>query len=714
MHQPRRLRLAASIMLCFVLHALGADKYTDENRPYEFGFKIDGQQHRHESKDKDGIIMGEFGFITADNVYHVTVYATDKEGRFKIVSMKNIHLKADALSSLNAPTSARQGHALALPPAQPASVQASVIPQQSPKQAGFTPPVAPGPQSAIAAQPTNTQQPSKPVSIEPPGRSCSSCSLPTTTTRAPPPVFSQGNENNNYNNPNQFSAPGASPYNQQAFPPSSPVQQISAQGRPSSSSYNAQGGQQTFPSTSIGQQNIAQSGPSGPTYNTQGGQPVVPPSPLGQQNIAQGRPSSPSYNPQASLPSFPPSSLGQQNIAQGGPSSSSYNPQGSQPAVPVSTLGQQNIAQGGPSGPSYNSQGSQPAFPPSSLGQQNIAQGGSSGSSYNPQGVQQAFPPSPSGQQNIAQSGPSSSSYKPQGNQQNYPSGQQNIPPRELVAPDGAPSFAPQPGQTAQNYPGSPSYAKEPSASNVPNSQQRGAVPLTGQSQSGAVQQPSLFGGNNNGAEPSGSPNPIPDAGPLSQNNAQQADLSRPNTQAIGQTSSTPQGAGERTAKQYNIPEQQYVSRPSSSQGPGATQGGSRGSAKPTLFSAQMQIVDKNTDIYALGPNEQKGLPPGLTQGDMTQLLYTFNYTLGFHGHFEEGYANGVKKGYYFVTGRNGVRTRIDYVADDTGFHPKVSQEVLDLLSEEVPKPETEKDEKYGLKGYEFKWLYYPVESRRR
>lgn len=38
--------------------------------------------------------MGEFGFVTADDVYHVTVYATDKEGRFKILSMKNIHLKS--------------------------------------------------------------------------------------------------------------------------------------------------------------------------------------------------------------------------------------------------------------------------------------------------------------------------------------------------------------------------------------------------------------------------------------------------------------------------------------------------------------------------------------------------------------------------------------------------------------------------------------------
>lgn len=36
--------------------------------------------------------MGEFGFITADGVYHITVYATDENGNFKIVSMKNIKL----------------------------------------------------------------------------------------------------------------------------------------------------------------------------------------------------------------------------------------------------------------------------------------------------------------------------------------------------------------------------------------------------------------------------------------------------------------------------------------------------------------------------------------------------------------------------------------------------------------------------------------------
>ncbi|XP_050557098.1 protein lethal(3)malignant blood neoplasm 1 isoform X4 [Spodoptera frugiperda] len=440
MHHTRRLRLTASIILCFVLQAQGADKYTDQNRPYEFGFTIDGQQHRHESKDKDGIIMGEFGFITADDVYHVTVYATDKEGRFKILSMKNIHLKSSTASSSVSPKPGRRGKevgALPLPPASPIS------------------PVV---------QPTQPGKVVEPVSLEPPRGSCSSCSLPTTTTRAPPPVYNQVSNNNNINSPSHF-------------------------------------GPQT--------QNNA-------SYGSQGGQPNY------------------------------------QGPNQGGPGSNTAN-----------------------------------RFP---------QPGGSR----------------PAGQNN-----------KP------------NYPPNDLVPPGDIPKFGAQPNQREPNYQG-------------PN--QGGPGSNTA----------------NRFPQPGGSP-----SGPLP--------------------------SGDRTSKQIHT----YTNGPP-------------GSNKPTLVKAGMQIVDKNTDINALRPGEEKGLPPGLTQDDMLQLLYTFNYTVGFHAHFEEGYTNGVKQGYYYVTGRNGVRTRIDYVADDTGFHPKVSQEVLDLLSEEVPKPETEKDEKYGLKGYEFKWLYYPVDSKRR
>ncbi|XP_039149123.1 protein lethal(3)malignant blood neoplasm 1 isoform X2 [Drosophila simulans] len=76
----------ALLLLCTLAHVLSAATTV---RPYKFGFTIDEQQHRAEKRDERGIIMGEFGFITADGIYHVTVYATDEEGKFRIISMKS-------------------------------------------------------------------------------------------------------------------------------------------------------------------------------------------------------------------------------------------------------------------------------------------------------------------------------------------------------------------------------------------------------------------------------------------------------------------------------------------------------------------------------------------------------------------------------------------------------------------------------------------------
>ncbi|XP_018320554.1 protein lethal(3)malignant blood neoplasm 1-like [Agrilus planipennis] len=86
------IQLYKGVVLLLLIFIKDSDQIDDENRPYEFGFTIDGQQHRYEKKDVNGIIQGEFGFITADGVYHVTVYATDENGNFRILSMKNIRL----------------------------------------------------------------------------------------------------------------------------------------------------------------------------------------------------------------------------------------------------------------------------------------------------------------------------------------------------------------------------------------------------------------------------------------------------------------------------------------------------------------------------------------------------------------------------------------------------------------------------------------------
>ncbi|XP_061710381.1 protein lethal(3)malignant blood neoplasm 1 [Cydia pomonella] len=487
MLQLRRLFVLATIVTC-CLEAQGADKYTDENRPYEFGFNIDGEQHRHEKKDENGIIMGEFGFITADGVYHVTVYATDENGNFKILSMKNIRVKPYPTSP---EVPSRKGNSLPFPPSQQAPITQGPAPQQ-PKP----------------------NQPSK---------SCSHCSLPTTTTPAPKltdvAVVSR--------DPLPSSVLGTNP----ATPPK-------------------------YPLAADGYQNI----------------------PQGQHNLpAQG--GSPNYPHQGAA--------GGPNFPQRGQDSQTNYPQG--PGSP----------QQGPN--SYNSQGQGP----------------------------QAGPNNPQPEQNYPQEG------------QNYPHPGQ--PGQNYPHPGQPGQNYPQPGQPGQNYPQPGQPGQNSPSGNFPQTPEQNLLPPSGQREPKQIE--SRFGET-----------------PGAQNN----------------------------------------------------QVGPQGPRKPQLISAQMQIVDKNTDVNYKAPGEKEGLPNGLTKDDMTTLLYTFNYTVGFHGHHEEGYTNGAKKGYYYVTGRNGVRTRVDYVADENGFRPKITQEVLDLLSEDVPKPETEKDEKYGLKGYEFKWLYYPVDSKTR
>ncbi|XP_075162214.1 lethal (3) malignant blood neoplasm isoform X4 [Haematobia irritans] len=78
--------VSLAVLCCNLLQQCSAQTTV---RPYKFGFTINEQQHRSEKRDERGIVMGEFGFITADGIYHVTVYATDEEGKFRILAMKS-------------------------------------------------------------------------------------------------------------------------------------------------------------------------------------------------------------------------------------------------------------------------------------------------------------------------------------------------------------------------------------------------------------------------------------------------------------------------------------------------------------------------------------------------------------------------------------------------------------------------------------------------
>ncbi|XP_076652678.1 uncharacterized protein LOC143358965 [Halictus rubicundus] len=79
-------------ILCLCCVFWGNFAMGDENvddRPYQFSFNITDFQHRFEKKDAEGLVTGEYGFITADGVYHETAYATDKDDNFIITRMRN-------------------------------------------------------------------------------------------------------------------------------------------------------------------------------------------------------------------------------------------------------------------------------------------------------------------------------------------------------------------------------------------------------------------------------------------------------------------------------------------------------------------------------------------------------------------------------------------------------------------------------------------------
>ncbi|XP_026486149.2 dr1-associated corepressor homolog [Vanessa tameamea] len=500
--------------VCVVLYILAcclqvqADKYTDENRPYEFGFNIEGEQHRHEKKDENGIIMGEFGFITADGVYHVTVYATDENGNFKILSMKNIRVKPYPTAANQSP---RQGHSLTLPS-------------------------SPQIKTTSTTQSNNKAQPLKQELTPGPAKTCSHCSIPTTTTPSPK-LFGGGSINkNNEQNDNNYNT------------------QIQSNENSYNNGQNLYNGNSRFTGSD---QNYPNQVANGQQYS---------------QDVNINQPSKELKTPKVS--DSPQNSGGEQN------------------------------------------------YPHSSgIGQNNLQN--------NPQDFER-YPQRANSGQEYSQGIPSQIQ------------GQKEVPVKQFPdeRPTGISENSSYNEESNLSYPNNAKYSQEKA---VPkNNFNVGRQPKSFNDILQSVDPEQHY---NNGNQPLESPQ---------------------------------SGNG-------NLPK------------------------KPVLFAAQMQIVDKNTDIYHKNPGEADGLPAGLTNNDMKTLLYTFNYTLGFHGHHEKGYTNGAKFGYYYVTGRNGIRTRVDYIADETGFHPKISQEVLDVLSDDVPKPETEKDVKFGLKGYEFKWLYYPA-----
>lgn len=546
-----RNRFAILVAVCCVLVAVEArSKYVtaEEDNPYEFGFTIDGQQHRHEKKDANGVIQGEFGFITADGVYHVTVYATDENGNFRILSMKNIRLSGP-LDEPNAklPDTTGLSKGQANPAPNPLSINTTPAPAQTV-------------QAVTQSNRFTTQSTIKPA--------CAGCGYVTHAT---------------------------------------PLKK---------------------PDSSL-------------PFQTQAGQNPRP------QDVIIGK-----------KPDVQQQSQGQSGVRPDVSSSSGFNvpPESNAPFVSDPVGGR----------PSFPGSGSPGSPGPNAVGQ------------FNPQND---YPVNPNQNQYI------------DNNQQNYPGNKEHIPPQveingtpDYATPDGIPSQPQQPQQPQQ--PLQPLQPQQPQTIPIPQHTQ-------GQQNSDtAITSPPLVH-----PQPQQQPIHNQEPPPTNQNTAT-PQLHTPDSQS-------PQITGDNN---YQQPQADPLLNPLSINNPPNHL--NQPSAPPqsdsgiTVSNGVINVPNNPPiPIQDKYPNMVDGLPAGIKEGDITDLLYRFNYTVGFHGHYEKGYKNGAKVGGYFVNDRDGVSRIVTYVADENGYRPKVKFIRLDLTSDLVPKEGTEKT--FGLKNFEFVW--YPL-----
>ncbi|XP_022919243.2 protein lethal(3)malignant blood neoplasm 1 [Onthophagus taurus] len=637
--------LSLWLFCSYVVFCKEDSKVNDENRPYEFGSSIDGQQHRHERRDANGIIQGEFGFITADGIYHVTVYATDENGRFKILSMRNVRISGPLDGS----------------------------------QAGsYTTKPLPIGESFSTSSPANINKNQKEVFT-------STTSIPKVTQVQNVQIANLGavTKRPELVNPNIQSSKQPIMFTTQATikPACAGCGYVTKSSSTTPKSVNVpSGGINVGPNQNV-PQNLNY--PSGGTnqgnqiYQTQGLLSST------QGGIDQN---APNIQNTGSLGSAPFS--GQKPIVQNAPQTSQN--QGSLGFHPSSGVTQQGQTPQAVNGPQFNIQGPSNQNVPQTSLPGGINQGQvQTPQTLNPQGVQGAT-------------------------NQNYPTAginQGQVQTSQTLNVQGVQ------GATNQNY------------SSVGLSQ--------GQVQTSQTFNTQGVQGTTNQNYPSGI---TQGQSPISQvNDGQSINLQKPNNQNVPQNINYPntqtqpgQNSGYKgnknilglTTESGSIQITPTKNTPSEILSHGIMNQNTQNPISPNLQTTQPQsephsIVDdikiENNSILVPNnppipiedkyPGMKDGLPDGISTGDISDLLYKFNYTIGFHGHYEMGWRNGTKVGGYFVNGRDGISRIVTYVADEFGYRPKVRLINLGYDSILTPKEETEKS--FGLQSFEFVW--YPL-----
>ncbi|CAG9833611.1 unnamed protein product [Diabrotica balteata] len=540
------------VCLLITLNVIICQKDSDEGRPYEFGFTIDGQQHRHEKKDQNGIIQGEFGFITADGVYHVTVYATDENGNFKILSMRNIRISAplDGSPALGpiSPEASKYLKKANLPSPAPSA------PAAVPKPLPAAPQKFERIQEAPPPSPSTQRAPYVFTTLSTIRPACAGCGLVTTPKPGEKFVF----QNPAFRNSPEAGIP---------VPNGPPL--LANSGTPGLRSRFSD----IAPDTEL----------LPPGYNNK---------------IVQSSNEKPS----------PTSGKIQSFVSPQQSFNSKFKSQDD--SGKLSTISNGNVGFARP--------------------------------------TQVKGPPSPVISSNVE------SAYQPAGR----------------TTDDGIETFGDD--RIAQNRGGSSgSFNNLPQVNNIQNGNTQAKGPLQNIAKSvesvNVADQVETVGNKNI----------------YSQENLQNYPQDK-----FGRLIAPPIGNGPNPLLQP----QEVAKLP------------------PVMVSDNVIHVmgKKPIDIPIKDkyPGMVDGLPTGVEVKDVTNILYKFKYTVGFHGHYEKGLKDGSKIGGYFVNGRDGISRIVTYVADENGYRPKFKFINLGLDSADTPNEKTEKT--FGLKDFEFVW--YPVE----